>query len=101
MFVRGVDRIVEEAKLIAGEIVAPVDGDVEGAGEFAVREWISYLAKYSMAQLQPEDSFSVHGLVHGGVTCLARPVGAETAMESAAPGGRTQRSGEIASFTPR
>jgi tetratricopeptide (TPR) repeat protein len=64
MFVRGVDWIVKEAKLIAGEIVVPVDEDIEGAGELAVRDWISSLAKYSMAQLQPEDSFSVHGLVH-------------------------------------
>jgi hypothetical protein len=68
MFVRGVDQIVEAAKLIAGEIVAPLDEDIEGAGEFAVREWVSALAKYSMAQFQAEDSFSVHGLCAcGGV----------------------------------
>ena len=64
MFVRGVDRIVEEGKLIAGETGKSVDGDIEGAGEFAVRKWVSSLAKYSMAQLQVNDSFSVHGLVH-------------------------------------
>jgi Tfp pilus assembly protein PilF len=64
MFVRGVDWIAKEARLIAEETSKPVDGDIEGAGELAVREWVPVLAKYSMAQLQPNDSFSVHGLVH-------------------------------------
>jgi tetratricopeptide (TPR) repeat protein len=64
MFVRGADRIAEEGKMIAAETGMPADEDIEGAGEFSVRKWISSLAKYSMVQLQPEDSFSVHGLVH-------------------------------------
>jgi len=64
MFVRGVDRIAEAGRVIAGETGTPADEDIEGAGEFAVRKWVSSLAKYSMAQLQPDDSFSVHGLVH-------------------------------------
>jgi len=64
MFTQSVELIVEEVRHIAEETGVAPDADIEGAGEFAVRRWISSLAGYSLAQLQPNDSFSVHSLVH-------------------------------------
>ena len=61
MFVRGVDRIAEEGKLIAGYTGKSADEDIEGAGEFAVREWVSSLAKYSMGNCSRMTRFQCMG----------------------------------------
>ena len=64
MFVKGIDRVTEEIAILSTSTDSATNYQSGRAGEYEVREWVAALMNYSMAQPHPQDSFSVHALVH-------------------------------------
>jgi tetratricopeptide (TPR) repeat protein len=63
IYLKGFGVVAQEAGQLAQELGAARDADLTNTNEFAVRNWLAALLRYSMVSPKPGDMFSVHGLV--------------------------------------